>query len=149
MVEFLGLFIFIAGLIIALGAVTVIDIHGFLGRNSSYWTESTIRTHKVTKPLIWIGTFLTLIGGVVFYSQNYITWIPVIQLFMILILVINGAFLSFYISPYLLKKEKEKRSGELLPRKIQKYITISFIVSFTTWWSFVFLFVWYLLNYVQ
>ena len=48
--DFIGLFIFIAGFIIGLGAVTVIDIHGFLGRKSAYWTEATIRTHKVTKP---------------------------------------------------------------------------------------------------
>jgi len=58
--DILGLFLFIAGFIIGLGAVTVIDLHGFLGRKSSYWTEATIRTHKVTKPLIWIGILLAI-----------------------------------------------------------------------------------------
>ncbi|MDO8659167.1 MAG: hypothetical protein Q7K54_01055 [Candidatus Parcubacteria bacterium] len=53
--NFIGLFVFISGFIVGLGAVTVIDIHGFLGRKSSYWTEATTRTHKVTKPMIWVG----------------------------------------------------------------------------------------------
>ncbi len=48
-----------------LGAVTVIDLHGFLGRTSSYWTEATIRTHKITKPLIWKGMFLAILGGII------------------------------------------------------------------------------------
>ena len=37
--DIIGLFLLIAGFIIGLGAVTVIDLHGFLGRTSSYWTE--------------------------------------------------------------------------------------------------------------
>lgn len=61
--DFIGLFILITGFVIGLGAVTVIDIHGFLGRKSAYWTEATTRTHKVTKPLIWIGIILAIVGG--------------------------------------------------------------------------------------
>ncbi len=34
--QVVSLFILIAGYIIGLGAVTVIDLHGFLGRKSSY-----------------------------------------------------------------------------------------------------------------
>ena len=67
--DILGLFLFIAGFIIGLGAVTVIDLHGFLGRKSSYWTEATIRTHKITKPLIWIGIFLAILGGLITYRN--------------------------------------------------------------------------------
>ncbi len=66
--EILGFFLVISGYIIGLGAVTVIDTLGFLGRKSSYWTETTIRTHKVTKPLIWLGIFLILIGS---YFYNF------------------------------------------------------------------------------
>lgn len=39
--DFIGLFIFISGFIVGLGAVTVIGIHGFLGRKSEYWIEVT------------------------------------------------------------------------------------------------------------
>jgi hypothetical protein len=51
--DVIGLFTSIMGYIVGLGAVTVIDLHGFLGRKSAYWTEATTRTHKITKPLIW------------------------------------------------------------------------------------------------
>ena len=68
--EIIGLFLFIAGFIIGLGAVTVIDLHGFMGRHSTYWTEATTRTHKITKPLIWMGTILAIIGGIIFSICN-------------------------------------------------------------------------------
>ena len=68
--DVLGLFLFLAGFIIGLGAVTVFDLHGFLGRKSPYWTEATTRTHKVTKPLIWIGLLLTIVGGLITYRKT-------------------------------------------------------------------------------
>ncbi len=61
--KLIGLFLHLAGFVIGLGAVTVIDLHGFLGRRSAYWTEATTRTHKVTKPLIWAGLILAGTGG--------------------------------------------------------------------------------------
>src|SRR5690606_2787254 len=67
--DFLGLFLFITGFVIGLGAVTVIDLHAFLGRKSNYWTEATTRTHKVTKPLIWTGLILATIGGSLYYTK--------------------------------------------------------------------------------
>jgi len=113
-----------------LGAVTVIDLHGFLALRSPYWTETTIRAHKVTKPLIWIGTILA-ITGVVFYSQHAFTWIPMVHTIVAPVLIANGCFLSFYVSPYLLKQEREGRERELLPTRLQLAISTSFGVSFT------------------
>jgi hypothetical protein len=40
LLDIIGLFVCIAGFVLGLGAVTVIDLHGFLGRKSSYWTEA-------------------------------------------------------------------------------------------------------------
>ena len=77
--DIIGLFLFLAGYVLGLGAVTVIDIHGFLGRTSSYWTEATTRTHKITKPLIWIGITCTIVGGLLFYRSNYTATIPLVQ----------------------------------------------------------------------
>jgi len=148
MTTFLGLFILCAGFVIGLGAVTVIDLHGFLARRSSYWTEATIRTHKITKPLIWIGTTLAITGGVIFYSVNPFLWIQLVHTFIALILVLNGFFLSFYVSPYLLAQEREGRSSELLPHWLQTAISISFIVSFIGWWGSLGLFVWYVVFYI-
>ncbi len=135
--DFIGLFILIAGFILGLGAVTVIDLHGFLGRKSQYWTEATTRTHKVTKPLIWAGISLVLIGGILFHKS--FSGLELLHLILVSILILNGLFLSFRVSPFLLNREKDGKSSELLPNSWQNKITMSFIVSFLGWWGLVFL----------
>ena len=141
-----GLFVFISGFVIGLGAVTVIDIHGFLGRKSAYWTEATTRTHKVTKPLIWLGIALAIVGGLIFYRHEASSPIPFIQASIALTLILNGLFLSFKVSPYMLEREKEGRSSELLPTSWQRKIVLSLIVSDLGWWGSLLLLVIYLLN---
>ena len=125
----------IAGYVVGLGAVTVIDLHGLLARTSSYWTEATIRTHKVTKPLIWLGLLLALAGAVWYFSLTSFGELSYIYLAILGVLLINGSFLSFYVSPYLLRQEREGRAKELLPLSLQIKITISFLFSFTGWWG--------------
>lgn len=135
-----------AGFVVGLGAVTVIDIHGFLGRKSSYWTEATIRTHKVTKPLIWTGIILATIGGFIFYRNEVLVGAPLWHLMLAGFLVLNGLFLSFVVSPFLLKQEKEGRSTELLPAHLQRKIIFSFIISFVGWWSALLILAWYVIK---
>ena len=133
--EFTGLFLLLSGFIIGLGAVTVIDIHGYLGRRSSYWTEATIRAHKVTKPLIWLGLSLALIGGSLYYSDVPLHGALLLHLISMSLLVLNGLFLTFRVSPVLLAREREGKSGELLPENLQIQIMVSFIISFLLWWG--------------
>lgn len=142
----MGLFVMMTGFVIGLGAVTVIDIHGFLGRKSSYWTEATTRTHKVTKPLIWVGIILAVIGGCLFYRNEAFDSIPFVHALLALALVLNGIFLSFKVSPFLLKREQEGRAGELLPLSWQRKIMVSLIVSDVGWWGGLFLLVVYILG---
>lgn len=130
----MGLFFIIAGYVVGLGSVTVIDILGFLGRTSSYWTESTIRTHKVTKPLIWVGIVLIIIGSYLVKNLN-----PYLIYFYI-VLILNGLFLSFYVSPILLERERKGKIKEILPSSLQSKILISFIISFLGWWGSLLLF---------
>jgi len=144
-VDVAGLFLFIAGFIIGLGAVTVIDMHGFLGRKSAYWTEATIRTHKVTKPLIWLGIFLAILGGLILYRDIGFSGVALIHAILAIMLIVNGTFLSFYVSPLLLKREKEGKAREILPDDLQKKIAASFVVSIIGWWGSLFLFVWYII----
>lgn len=142
--DFFGLFIFISGFIIGLGAVTVIDILGFLGRKSAYWTEATIRAHKVTKPLIWIGILLTILGGRIVYRNETLEGIPLYHAIIACMLILNGLFLTFYVSPYLLKKEHAKKQRELLPDSLQHKLIISLILSDIGWWSGLLLLVQYI-----
>lgn len=135
MPDFIGLLLLLAGFVIGLGAVTVIDIHGLLGRNSSYWTEATTRTHKVTKPLIWLGISLGVLGGLVYFRNEALAGIPLYLALIATVLAVNGMFLSFRVSPFLLERERQRRSGELLPRSWQRQIAVSLIVSDLCWWS--------------
>jgi len=134
--EIISYSLIFSGFIIGLGAVTVIDILGFLGRNSRYWTEATIRTHKVTKPLIWIGIILLTLGtiysGVLLFSHKYFFYLKII---FIIVLILNGLFLSFYVSPYLIRQEKLGKSDKILPFQLQLKITVSFLISVIFWWS--------------
>lgn len=142
--DLIGLFIFIAGFIIGLGAVTVIDIHGFLGRKSPYWTEATTRTHKVTKPLIWLGIILAIIGGMIFYRNESFFGVPMYHALLACVLILNGLFLSFYVSPFLLKREHEGKQSELLPGSLQNKIIVSLIISDIGWWGGLLLLVFYI-----
>jgi len=130
-----ALFVLLSGYILGLGAVTVIDILGFLGRRSGYWTEATLRAHKVTKPLIWLGTILVLAGGLLFFRESVFAGTHLILFGMSCVLILNGLFLSFVVSPFLLKQEKAGKSAQLLPDFLQRQIALSLIVSDLGWWG--------------
>ena len=138
LVSVISIFLIIAGLVVGLGAVTVIDLHGFCARKSSYWTVATIATHKITKPLIWLGILLLSLGLTFFYlSSIFLPRVAKMQLFLIAALVLNGVYLSFVISPALLIKEKQGKASELLSSSMQSRIAASMLVSFFGWWALV------------
>lgn len=140
MLLFLTLFFQVAGFIIGLGAVTVIDWHGFLAQKSVYWTKATISSHKITKPLIWVGTCLLIIGKILEYTQFGISHIYILNIILLFLLIINGCFLSFYVSPILLNLEKQGITKPL-PSNLQNKIRVSFLFSFFGWWGMLLLFI--------
>lgn len=146
--DIVGLFLLFAGYVIGLGAVTVIDIHGFLGRKSAYWTEATTRTHKVTKPMIWAGILLAIVGGSIFFRNEPFAGVPLALACVAGVLILNGMFLSFSVSPYLLAREKTGRAGELLPVSWQRKIAVSLVFSDLGWWGSLALVSWYLVTHV-
>ncbi len=142
----LALFVTLAGFCIGLGAVSVIETLGFLGRHSSYWTQTTIRTHKVTKPFIWAGMIVAVFGSVWFYSFNPLPTLHWVQLIVLILMTLNGSWLTFWLSPRLLQREREGRDTELLPASWQIGTTLSFFGSIAGWWSQLAMLAWYLTN---
>jgi hypothetical protein len=61
-----------------------------------------------------------------------------------IVLISNGTFLSFWVSPRLLRREKEGRANEILPSDLQLKIAVSFVISVIGWWGSLFLLVWYI-----
>lgn len=135
-----ALFITIAGYVVGLGSVTVIEFHAWLGRHSSYWKEATTRTHKITKPLIWIGLMQAIGGSAVLYAPVGFTPLVTTQLLIGVLLVLNGLYLSVQISPILLKQEQSGHCTDLLPETLQRRIGMSFALSYVAWWSSLMLF---------
>ena len=130
------LFFHLAGIIIGLGAATVIDTMGFFSRKNIEKTQQTIFAHHTTKPLIWIGTIIVLITWIIMFIRNSFEGIYLWKSLLLIVMVLNGCFLSFIISP-----ELNRRIGikELLPRTLQIKIGVSLVISFISWWSFVWL----------
>lgn len=129
---FIPLLITVAGFVIGLGAVTVIDVHGVLGKFSAYWRAAAVKTHKITMPLIWIGSLLIGTGYALSSGQGVnLSWLWYIYV----ILILNGSFLTFVISPKLIANEKADKPGAELPNLWQKLIILSTIISFCSWWS--------------
>lgn len=96
--------------------------------------------------MIWIGITLAVVGGLIFYRTQDFSGIPLLQAFIALALLLNGYFLSFQVSPYLLKREQEGKSGELLPATWQKKILVSLVISDLGWWVGLLLLVIYLVK---
>lgn len=135
---FLPATITIVGFVIGLGAVTVIDIHGILGKGSAYWRAAAVRTHKVTMPLIWLGSLLVGVGYWLSSAQGFdLPWLWYIYA----VLLINGSFLSFVISPKLKSNERAGKPEAELSKSWQKLVMVSTIVSFAGWWPSLFLYV--------
>lgn len=132
----LTLFFHFGGIIIALGAVTVIDTMGFFSRKSIKKTQETIAAHHTTKPLIWIGIIIVLITWIIMIWGESFEGIYFWKSLLLVIMILNGCFLSFVISP---KLDKMIGIRKLIPKKLQIKIIMSLIVSFITWWSFVWL----------
>jgi len=134
---FIPLSVTIVGFIIGLGAVTVIDIHGILGKSSAYWRAAAVRTHKVTMPLIWLGSVLVGIGYMLSAGQGVdLAWLWYVYT----LLILNGCFLSFVISPKLIANERKGKPGAELPAFWQKLIIISTVISFIGWWPSLFIY---------
>ena len=143
-----GLFFYIAGLIIGLGGVTVIQILAWLGRNNNYWSEATVRAHRVTKPLIWFGALMALSGASLFYRGVGLTGLVRPMALVALVLFVNGFLLTAWLSPRLLQREKAGLAQELLPQEWKKWISFSLILATIVWWSEVFLLVLFLYRHL-
>jgi hypothetical protein len=134
---FIAALVTTVGFVIGLGAVTVIDIHGVLGKGSAYWRVAAVRTHKVTKPLIWLGSALVGLGYLLSSAQGVglsVLW------YIYAVLILNGCFLSFVVSPKLIVNEKAGKPEAELPASWQKLLIVSTIISFLGWWPSLFIY---------
>ena len=96
--------------------------------------------------MIWAGIMFAIIGGAIFFRNEAFAGIPFYLSIIAGVLIVNGLFLSFSVSPYLLQKERDGKAGELLPQSWQNKIIVSLIFSDLGWWGGLLLLVFYLIN---
>jgi hypothetical protein len=87
---------------------------------------------------------MAILGGWLYFADETFRGIPMYLATIAVVLVINGIFLSFSVSPYLLKREKEGKSAEILPKSWQTKIMISLLFSDLGWWGSLLLVIWYI-----
>lgn len=136
------LFVHFVGIVIALGAVTVIDSLGFLSRKSKEWAQVTVKAHHITKRLIWIGTIIVFISWVLMHYFDKVeafSDLGLIKSILLIVMMVNGIFLSFYVSPNV---DNYDGKNKLFSKSLQSKVIFSMMVSFLSWWSFVFITVW-------
>ncbi len=143
--DLIGLFLLLSGLIIGLGAVTVADMLGMLGKKSPYWCEVFVKTHPVTKALVWLGIFAGILGALIFYREKGLYGAAILQLIIFIPLLLNALYFSLRLNPALEKLIEKPGKKITMPPKLQQKVTASQVISVLTWWSEVFLTVWHLL----
>jgi len=126
------MFFHLAGYVIGLGASVVIECLGFVSRKDFEWTQVTIGAHYVTKPLIWVGSFLVLGSWVFLVWGEWFIGVNLVKSLLLMGMVLNGCFLSFWVSPRLGLIRGKRR---LVDGGLQKGIIVSFLVSVVTWWG--------------
>ena len=131
-------YIHILGLVIGMGSAIVIETIGFIARKSGYWTRVAVQVHYVTKPLIWIGTILLSLSWILIRGFDTVVYPYYWKTLLLLLLIINGGYLSFIISPRIIEHQKHS-DGKPLPSKLQTIILPSAIVSVLGWLLMVFL----------
>ncbi|MCX6754235.1 MAG: hypothetical protein NTU81_00160, partial [Candidatus Nomurabacteria bacterium] len=83
---------------------------------------------------------------IIFYRNDSFSGIPFYHLLIAIVLILNGIFLSFYVSPFLLARESKGQQAELLPDSLQKKIVVSLLISDFGWWGGLALLVWYIVQ---
>lgn len=143
MLHFLPLLFIIAGFVVGLGSVTVMDVQGFLARDSVYWSDTVIRTHRVAKPMSWAGMILLFLGSVSLYTGFTLA----IQLFLIILLIVNNLFLSLAASPFFIRHEKGSESNKPISSDWVWRMVLNFLLASVAWWGSVFLFIVFIVNF--
>ena len=87
-----------------------------------------------------MGISLIIIGKILEYTQFVISHIYILNILLLFLLILNGCFLSFYVSPILLNLEKQGIEKPL-PNNLQNKIKVDFLFSFFGWWGMLLLFI--------
>jgi hypothetical protein len=97
------------------------------------WGDQEIKNQEFPGLLKKAGIKLIVVKNL--SPWKVLTTIVLIQAVVALIRVVKGFFLSFLVGSFLLQREREGKSAEILPVAWQQKITVAFILPFLGWWG--------------
>lgn len=128
----IGQVVHILAMVIAFGAIILVDWHGFLWLIGRRQLGETIRLDGAAGPLIW-GGLLGMLATGVFLNPDLASPLTQIKLFSVLLLMLNGIFLI----PLMRRLEhlpKTTRFADLPARK-RNHMLVCLSVSQLCWWT--------------
>lgn len=142
----LALVFHLLGVVFGLGGATVSDVLFLKSIKDERITPKEKSFLEGASLVIWLGIAILLFSGAVMYWMNWdvLSQQPRSQahVSIVAIIILNGLFLNFFISPKLLfwSEEKEKRPEAVFSyRKIRRFAFVSGAISLTSWYSALFL----------
>lgn len=125
----------LAGLIFGLGAALVILFLGLFSLNSNYWFRTLNGTDKITIPMLWFGSLMLLVAFILNTQIPEQTSVSLpLKLLLLIILSLNGSYLTFKFAPLIRKEEKSETFTFLKLQPPHKYlIFIAGSISAFTW----------------
>lgn len=124
----------LVGIIFGLGAAIVILFLGVLSLRSNFWFRNLNATDRVTIPMLWFGGILLAIASILSFNMNDLAVDSNIKFILSLILLVNGAYLTFIFAPVIRKLENDGKTTFLtLPMPHQILIFIAGTISALSW----------------
>jgi len=122
----------VLSLVIAFGAVVVVDWHGVLWLLGRRGLHECTRLAGAVDPLIWIGLAGLLLSGALLRPnlESPVTWT---KLFLVLALGINGVMTST--TAQLLRDLPRSIIPASLPRRLRTQVLVASAVSQVGWWG--------------
>lgn len=119
-------------MVVAFGAILLVDWHGFLWLIGRRELSETIRLDGAASPLIWIGIGGMLVTGV-FLSPNLGNPLTVFKLVAVLVLIINGIMLIPLMRRLVIMPPTTSFGGLTPGQRFHMLACLS--VSQLCWWS--------------
>ena len=128
----LALSVHILAMVLAFGAILLVDWHGFLWLIGRRQLAETIRLDGAAGPLIWSGTAALLLSGA-FLSPDLSNPWTVVKLGAVLVLMVNGISLIPLMRRLVVMPPSTTFAG--LPRGQRIHMLLCLGISQACWWA--------------
>lgn len=122
------------GLIISLGAVTLLDLFGFWGIHSAKWRERVKKNQQLFRFSIWSGIIIHVLSTLILFQLSNDQIILFLELFIFASIIITTSWVSFFVKPRIKERERRGLKSPTIPPLWIKYTVVSFVLTFLAWW---------------